>query len=1041
MGLAAETLQSGTILSRYRIVQKLGQGGMGEVYKAVDLELESPVALKLLPPWAASDPANKQHLLREARLARSINHPNIVTIYSVDRAEDIDFIVMEFVEGETLYDLLRDGPLELSQILDIGTQLAGALAAAHEIGLLHRDVKPANIVITPRGQAKMLDFGIAKRLAPELNTAFETALFENTSREMVKGTIPYMSPEQARGEPLDGRSDLFSLGSVLYECATGQRPFRGSEIRAIVHEITSIEPPPPSRVRPDLHFGLDPILARAMAKDRARRFDSGMEMAQALGSLMEGRAVPTGPVLRASVGRTEIPNNLPTQLTSFVGREREVADIKRLLGSSPLVSLTGPGGCGKTRLAIRVGQDLLPECADGVWFVDLAPLSDPELVPQAMAAVLSVREQPGKSLNDTLADFLVGKSLLLVLDNCEHLVRACAGLVKHLLYECPGIHVLVTSREALRVPGEAVWRTPSLSVPPENAAGRSIRIAEYESVQLFLARAEAAHTPFALEKQTAIVGQICQRLDGIPLAIELAAARAGALAPQDILARLEDRFRLLSWDGAVGRQRTLAATIDWSYDLLSEDERTLFRRLGVFAGTFDLDAAESVCSSSGLERHDVLDLVVRLVEKSLLMAEENIGGSGRYRLPETLRAYAREKLRTAGEEESAWSRHRDHFLSLVESAEPQLQGPDQARWFRRLDADHEDIRIALRHALESKDRAVACRFCASIWRFWWVYGMWSEGRDRMRAALALCDENSSEVQRVKILHGAAVLARGQGDYDEAERLLARGLALARGQSDQRGTATMLHELANIANERGDLPKARSLYEESLGLWRKLGDKRGISSVVHNLGVVAQSQRDYKAAQRLYEEALVIHRELRNPAWEAAGLNGLGSVALARSDLAVARSCHEQAVTIQKELGDLRGMGFSLRELGIVSERTGELTRARGLLADSLRILRDLSDREGIAESLESLVGLAVAQAQPDRALRLAGAAWALRELIGSPLMPVDRERLDACLRQAKQALGKDAAARAYAEGRAFPFERAVQYGLEEESGPVMSHMS
>jgi predicted ATPase len=596
--------------------------------------------------------------------------------------------------------------------------------------------------------------------------------------------------------------------------------------------------------------------------------------------------------------------------------------------------------------------------------------------------------------------------------------------------------MLATSREALHVPGEFIWRTPSLSTPSEAELrmAEGDRLVRYESVRLFLDRAKAVRSRSALDQQNiGVVGQICRMLDGIPLAIELAAARTGALAPDQILARLEDRFRLLTSKprGATRRQDTLRATVDWSYELLSGVEREFFARLGIFAGGFTLEATEAICPDDAVHASEILDLLTQLVDRSLVMFEERGRGGARYHFLETLRAYSRERLEGSPRRESLRARHRDYFLALVESAEPELQGKDQARWLDRLSVDYENIRAAIQYSLDVRDGAAAARFGGSLWRFWWVRGMWSEGRSRLRDALALGGIEAPVPIRTKALHGSAVLARGQSAYAEAESLLARTLDLAREHDDKSGIASALHERGNIANEQGDLPKARALYEESLAAWRELGDKRGISSTVHNLGVVAQSLRDDDAAQRLFEESLVIQRELGNRAWEAAGWNGLGGIALSRGNLAEARSLQEQALAIQRDLGDRWGMAYSLRELGIIAERRRDLSSARAQIRESLGMVRELGDREGMAACLEGLVGVAVAEARHERALKLAGAAHSLREEIASPLVPSDQERLDERLAEARHALGSAAASAALADGGRLSSEDAIRFALEE----------
>ena len=1004
---------------------------MGEVYRAIDLKLGRAVAIKLLPRSTANDLVARQRLLREAQLASALNHPNIVTIHTVETAQRLDFIVMERVEGETLHARIERGPLGLVDIVDIGAQVAGALMDAHAIGLIHRDIKPSNIMLTPRGQAKLMDFGLAKQGGGAIGPA-DATLSDLTGHGVVVGTIAYMSPEQTRGEPLDGRSDIFSLGATLYECATGEAPFGGSSTLEVMHEIATASHAPPSTLRAELPAELDAIFSRALAKKREERYQTAGELVAALNEFRAVARVITTRVSSLQQQRDGGSHNLPIQLTTFIGRGKERAEVKEMLLTARLVTLTGPGGCGKTRLAIQVGADLLPEIGDGVWFVDLAALDDPTLVPQAVASVLVVREEPGRSLLDTLSDCIGSKSLLLVIDNCEHLASACSELSMELLRLCPNLRILATSREALGVMGEVRWRIPSLGVPDTRAYTTKSReaVVKFESVRLFVDRAVAARSSFSLTDEDApLVAQICHRLDGIPLAIELAAARVKVLPINQILARLEDRFRLLTGGSrtALPRQQTLRAAVDWSYELLSPPERVLLNRLSVFAGGFTVQAVEEVCGGDGLEAGVVLDLVSQLVDRSLVVPEEGAKGPARLGLLETIREYARERLQAAGDNTALAQLHGSYYASLAGAAEPELQGPEQAVWFNRLASEHDNMRLAIQHFVGSGDAERAQMLVGSLWRFWWVRGNWEEGRKRLGTVLAMEGASSRTVGRSKALYAAAVLAGGQGDYDASRSLLTESLVIDKALGNKKGVASALFELGNIANDQEDLVNARSLYEESLAAWREVGDKRNISSVLHNLGVVSQAQGDYTAASSLYEQALVLHRELGNHSWVAASLNGLGDIALSQGDYAAARSYQEESLAIQREIGEQRGIAYSLRELGRVAEMQKDYPAARELLNESLAILWRIGGRQWLADTLESLVSLAAAQGQPERAFRLAGAAAALRRAIGTPISRPDQEALERSLDVARQMLGSDASALAFAEGGGMSLDEAVDY--------------
>src|SRR5579859_364154 len=690
-----------TLLNRYRLEAELGQGGMGTVYRAQDALLDRFVAIKVLAQ-ARLGAEGRARLLHEARAVARLNHPNIIAIYDVadtgatNGFQPVErvagpapagglFIVMELAQGETLHER---GPQSLAETLDIALQVCAALDHAHTHGIIHGDLKPENIAIAPDGTAKLMDFGLARYLGSD---QAETRLM---------GTVLYLAPEQARGQVVDARADLYALGVVLYEALTGRLPFTGDDPLAVIAQHLSTPPTPPRELRPDLPPALEAIILRLLAKDPDERYASAREVKEALA------AIPTD---SAPAGARR--HNLPAEVTSFIGREKEITAVRRLLGGTRLLTLTGSGGTGKTRLALRAAAEVLGEFRDGIWLVDLAPLADAALVPQSVASVLGVREEPGTALTRRIADVLHHKHLLLVLDNCEHLIGAVAELAEGLLRDCPDLKLLVTSREPLGIAGETAYRVPSLSLPPDDARTPSptrpeaTAPAQSEAVRLFVDRASTVRPDFALtEANTAAVVQITRQLDGVPLALELAAARVRALGVEQIAARLDDRFRLLTGGSrtALPRQQTLRALIDWSWDLLAPEEKLLLRRLSVFVGGWTLEAAEAVCTAKDeggrmkdetfqpsafiLHPSDVLDILTRLVDKSLVVADEHDGAS-RYRLLETIRQYAREQLLQAGAAEAAAirGRHVEFFLALAEQAAPALHSADQLVWMARLE--------------------------------------------------------------------------------------------------------------------------------------------------------------------------------------------------------------------------------------------------------------------------------------------------------------------------------------------------------------------
>ena len=680
-----------------------------------------------------------------------------------------------------------------------------------------------------------------------------------------------------------------------------------------------------------------------------------------------------------------LPNNLPRQLTSFVGREKEIEEVKALLARTRLLTLTGSGGSGKTRLALQVAADLLDAFPEGVWVAELAPLADPTLVTQTVATALGIHEQAGQNLLQTVTDYLKSRTLLLLLDNCEHLLSACVQLAASLLRSCPQVKVLATSREALGIAGEQTYRVPSLSLPDLKQTLTVETLLQSEAVRLFTERALLVQSDFVVRPHSVVaLGQLCSRLDGIPLAIELAAARVRSLSVEEINARLDSRFRLLTGGNraALPRQQTLRALVDWSYDLLSAPERGLLCRLSVFAGGWVLEAAEAVCEGGEIEAWEVLDLLTSLVDKSLVVYEER-EGAARYRLLETVRQYGMERLAQSGDAEEVRGRHRDYFLGLAEAAEPQLAGPEQGMWLARLEVEHDNLRAALSWCGAEEEGAEAgLRLAGALCRFWDVRGYLGMGRTYLGEALEREGASGRTKERAKALNGAGNLAKNQGDYEAARLLHEESLAIRRELGDTRGVAVSLHNLGFVAEQQGDYEKARALHEECLVIRRELRDKRGIAHSLLHLGNAASYQGDPAAARTLYEESLAIARELGDTWGVATSLGNMGIMAQEQGNYEAGRLLHEESLAIRREMGDKQGIAWSLGNLGFVAEQQGDYEKARTLQEESLTLFRELEDKRGIADSLHNLGNAAYYQGDYEAARGTHEESLALRREMG-----------------------------------------------------------
>jgi predicted ATPase/DNA-binding SARP family transcriptional activator/DNA-binding CsgD family transcriptional regulator len=767
-----------------------------------------------------------------------------------------------------------------------------------------------------------------------------------------------------------------------------------------------------------------------------RRLRQEIEAGSFPGERPAGGPQPEEP---SSAGR----HNLPAGRTSFIGRERELVEVKRALAMTRLLTLTGVGGSGKTRLALEVARDLVGAYPDGVWLAELAPLADPGLVPQAVARALGVKEQPGQPLTDTLAETLRTKRTLLVLDNCEHLLDGAARLVDALLDSCPHLRILATSREALGIAGEVRWTVPSLSMLDPQSADTVEELERSESARLFVERASARRPGFSLTPDnTQAVAQICHRLEGIPLAIELAAARVGALSIKQISERLTDSLKLLTGGDRtqVPKQRTLRGTLDWSHELLSTNEKKLFGRLSVFAGGWTLEAAEEVGADGSIEGSDVLDLLGRLVDKSLVVAEAEAQGAVRYRMLEPIRQYARERLEESEEAEAIQRRHAEFFLALAEEAEPEVEGPQQAAWLERLEAEHDNLRAALSWSLERGEEAeLGLRVAGALGQFWYLRGYLGEGRRWLEEALAKASP-ASTAARANALHRLSFLAYLQGHLDRAQEASEEGLKLEGVEqfwdiAGRRSVAAGLGRLmlGIVASAQGDSERAIQLYEKSLALSRKVGDKRGIADNLLLLGQEMRPRGDLGKARELLEEGMVVVREVGDPELLAAFLTQLCDTFLLQGDLERATVVGEKAVAICREHKHRFMLSEVLCNLGWVALLRGNLERATTLYVEGLELKRKVGPILLLPESLDGLACVATARGETERAVRLFGATQALHELVRNYLKVREYAALrEPYLAATRSQLSEEAWETAFAEGRAMGFEETVEYALSDE---------
>ena len=655
-------------------------------------------------------------------------------------------------------------------------------------------------------------------------------------------------------------------------------------------------------------------------------------------------------------------HNLPMQLTSFVGREHELEEARQLLSDTRLLTLTGPGGTGKTRLAIYLAADMLgmKQFANGVWLVEFAPLGDPALVAQTVASTLGVREQPGRTILDALTDYVRAKNMLLILDNCEHLIQACAQLTDNLLHAAPRLKIVATSRESLGIAGEIAYRVPSLPLPDTRQIHDFHVLEQNDCVQLFIDRAIAAQPHFRFKEKNALaIADICRRLDGIPLAIELAAARTKVFHPEEIATRLDDRFRLLTGGSrtALERHQTLFALIEWSHNLLSESERVVLRRLSVFAGGWSFDAAQAVCSEGVNE--EVLDLLTHLVDKSLVAVEEETE-EARYHLPETIRQHARDKLFESGEAEQLRDRHLEFFIRFAEIAEPKLRSAEQLEWLERVQIEYDNLRTALAWSLESSKSDRTLRLAGALCYFWVLRGIFSESYKWLNDALTFAEREQNK-------------KKSAGKHTASPMEMAwRAKALYGATLSQFGTL--------------DVKKARTLIEESLRLWRALGDKWWTAVALELKALMVSVGPDFDMAFACLEEGVALGRQIEDPWPLTVCLVRMGDALKPRGQAAAARPFLEEGVSLARRIGDKSVLSEGLRELGSIYYVEGDLTAAESLTEEALANGRAIGSLVSVFLALFQLVIIACLQNDPVKAKHYCLEAWDLGRDTGSPFV-------------------------------------------------------
>jgi len=978
--------------------EEIGRGGFGIVFRCTQAALDRVVAVKVLTAELREE---RERFVREQRaMAQLTGHPNIVGVLQVgETASGYPYLVMQYHrQGSLSARIKRLGVLPVEEVLRLGVRMAGALHSAHNLGILHRDIKPANILLTDYGEPALSDFGIA-----HIAGGFQTAAGTFT------GSPAFTAPEILSGDPPSEASDVYGLGATLFAALTGHAAFERHKGEQVVAQFLRIASEPV----PDLRGGGIPddvsaAIERAMSREPADR-PAVIALGEELRRVQSAHGFPVDEM--ALRGAEQVPGagqreaerlapvrrahgGLPLELTSFIGREAELGVVRDVLSTSRLVTLTGVGGVGKTRLARRAAAEAQHDFPDGVRLVELGELHEGSLLPDVVAAGLGLRDEAARPLRDLLVDFLSARRLLLVLDNCEQLIDEVGKLVEELLRECPYLRILATSRERLGVSSESVVPVAPLACPDADKAPTLGSLARFDAVALFSERAAAAVRGFRLtdDNKTA-VASIVSRLEGVPLAIELGAARLRAMSLEQLRERLADRYKVLTLGsrGAPKRQQTLSWSVGWSYDLCTEAEQLLWGRLSVFAGIFELEEAQHVCGADMAE-YEFLDLVTSLVDKSILMRTES-DNVVRFRLLETLREYGRQQIEQTAEYRQLRRRHADWYRQLARDAFDAWFGPRQLEWLARIQREMPNIREALEFSL-SEDGEAALAIVAALQPFWMCRGMLREARQWTDRTLARAPREPTR-DRVQALFSSVLVAPLYGDVSAGAARAAEARVLA---------------------EKTDDPVAHA-------------------GVAMAEGVTALMSADFTGAAAHLKDALRASDD-ENVQVNAMLLLGW---ALEFAGDSGALAWQQKALDLATSRGESVYRSFALWELGINCWQHGQPDRAERLLREGLGFARLIDDRRNAAGCLEGLAWIAAQKNNPKDAAVMMGAADALARAIGSVTVPA-LPRLHVfhaeCESRSREALGGAEFGAARQQGGAMSFDEAVAYALSDDPEPT-----